>query len=140
MRAYLNHMTVCPAQSGVDPQEDEDLHVKAVKSALWLDYAKRNRLNADVREKAGDSFGAELSLARAEVRRAAAELLLASGNVLAAAEEMQRRAIAHSYRDLPLIGFDAAALDYTRARIWQDCAWAIDPALPEVQARLFWEQ
>jgi hypothetical protein len=132
-------MTVCPAQSGADPQEDEDLHVKAVKSALWLDYAKRNRLNADVREKAGDMFGAQLSRVRAEVRRAAAELLLASMTALAAAQEMHRRSIAHSFRDLPLIGFDAAALDYTRARIWQDCAWAIDPTLPEVQARLFRE-
>ena len=113
--------------------------MQAVKSALWLDYAKRNRLNADIREQAGDTFGAKLSLARAEVRRAAAELLLAGMTVLEAAREMHRRAIAHSYRDLPLIGFDAAALDYTRARIWQDCAWAIDPTLPEVQARLFWE-
>lgn len=132
-------MTVCAAQSGADPQEDEDLHVQAVKSALWLDYAKRNRLNADLREQAGDTFGARLSLARAEVRRAAAELLLAGLTLLEAAREMQRRAIAHSYRDLPLIGFDEAALDYTRARIWQDCAWAIDPTLPEVQPRLFWE-
>ncbi len=132
-------MTVCPAQSGADPQEDEDLHVQAVKSALWLDYAKCNRLNADIREQSGDMFGAELSVARAEVRRAAAELLLASVSVQEAAQEMHRRAIAHSYRDLPLIGFDAAALDYTRARIWQDCAWAIDPTLPEAQPRLFWE-
>jgi hypothetical protein len=135
----FNLMTVCPAQSGLDPQEDEDLHVRAVKSALWLDYARCSRLNADVRVQAGDLFGAQLSQARAEVRRAAAQLLLTSETALAAAQEMHRRAIAHSYRDLPLIGFDAAALDYTRARIWQDCAWAIDPTLPEVQARLFWE-
>lgn len=110
-----------------------------MKSARWLDYARRNRLNADIRAQAGDTFGAELSMARAEVRRAAAELLLASASVLAAAQEMHRRAIAHSCRDLPLIGFDAAALDYTRARSWQDCAWTIDPTLPEVQARLVWE-
>ncbi|HYS40204.1 MAG TPA: hypothetical protein VEO01_31695 [Pseudonocardiaceae bacterium] len=51
---------------------------------------------------------------------------------------MYRRATSLWLRDLPFVGFDVAAIAYTKARIWQDCAWAIDPTLPEVQPRLDW--
>jgi hypothetical protein len=54
---------------------------------------------------------------------------------------MHRRAAALWQRDLPfapLTGFDQAAIDYTQARIWQDCAQSIEPGLPEVQPKLDW--
>jgi hypothetical protein len=107
--------------------------------ALWLDYAQRNKLDAVARKINGDRFGTALSLARAEVRALAAELLAASATPEHAVKEMHRRATALWQRDLPLVGFDAAAVAYTKARIWQDCAWTIDPSLPEVQPRLTWE-
>jgi hypothetical protein len=39
-------------------------------------------------------------------------------------------------RHWPFVGFDEAALKYTKARTWQDCARSIDPGLPEVQPKL----
>jgi len=109
--------------------------------ALWLGYAYRNKLNAAVREGLCDAFGARLCLARAEVRTQAAELLAASATPAAAAVEMHRRAAALWQSDLPLVPlveFDAAAIAYIQARIWQDCAQSIEPGLPEVQPKLDW--
>jgi hypothetical protein len=106
--------------------------------ALWLDYSRRNKLEAELRKTKGDVFGARLSTARAEVRAAAAELL-AGGSTPAAAAEMHRRATTLWVRELPIIGFDVAAIAYTKARIWQHCARVIDPSLTEVQPRLTWE-
>jgi len=34
---------------------------------------------------------------------------------------------------------DVAAIDYTKAQFWQNCAQAIDPGLPEIQPKLEWE-
>jgi hypothetical protein len=107
--------------------------------ALWLDYAQRNKWQAVVEQHTGDVFGASLSLARAEIRALAAALLAASATPQEAAVEMHRRATALWQSDLPLVGFDAAAIDYTKARIWQHCAQSIDPGLPDVQPRLDWE-
>jgi hypothetical protein len=107
--------------------------------ALWLDYAQRNKWQAVVEQNTGDVFGAALSLARAEIRALAAELLAASAMPHEAAVEMHRRATALWQSDLPLVGYDEAAIDYTKARIWQHCAQAIDPGLPEVQPKLTWE-
>jgi hypothetical protein len=107
--------------------------------ALWLDYAQRNKRQAAVDQGNGDMFGAELGMARAEIRAAAAELLAASATPEDAAKEMHRRASALWQSDLPLIGYDGAAIDYTKARIWQNCAQAIEPGLPEVQPKLTWE-
>jgi hypothetical protein len=107
--------------------------------ALWRDYAHRNKLNAALHDDMGDAFGAQLCLVRAEVRAQAAELLAASATPAAAAEEMHRRAAARWQRDLPLAplsGFDEAAIAYTQARIWQDCAQTIEPGLPDVQPKL----
>jgi len=107
--------------------------------ARWLDYAHRNKLNAALQESTGDTFGARLCRARAEVRAQAAELLAASATPAAAAVEMHRRATALWQSDLPLVplvGFDAAAIAYTQARIWQHCAHTIDPGLPDVQPKL----
>ena len=110
--------------------------------ALWRDYAHRNKLSAAVQQDVGgDAFGARLCLARAEVRTQAAELLAASATPAAAAVEMHRRAAALWQSDLPLVplaGFDEAAIAYTQARIWQDCAQSIEPGLPDVQPKLDW--
>ena len=109
--------------------------------ARWRDYAHRNKLSAALQERTGDAFAARLCLARAEVRAQAAELLAASATPAAAAMEMHRRAAALWQSDLPLAplaGFDAAAIAYTQARIWQDCAHTIQPGLPEVQPKLDW--
>ena len=104
--------------------------------ALWSSYAVSNKWLAAVQQRSGDEFGATVSLARAEARAAAAELLTASATPEDAAVEMYRRATALWVRELPIIGFDLAAIEYTKARIWQDCAQAIDPSLPEVQPKL----
>jgi hypothetical protein len=108
-------------------------------AAQWLRYAAVNRSLAELRQKDGDSFGAELAQARGEVRRAAAELLRETQDPLEAANQMYEQARQHWQPDLPLIGFDEAAMRYTRTRTWQDCARAIDPSLPIVQPKLEWD-
>jgi hypothetical protein len=104
--------------------------------ALWLDYAHRNKLSAALQTSTGDTFGAQLCLARAEVRTQAAELLAASATPAAAALEMHRRAETLWQSELPIIGYDAAAIAYTKARIWQHCAQTIEPGLPDLQPKL----
>jgi hypothetical protein len=104
--------------------------------ALWLGYAQRNRHGAAVQQANGDVFGAQLCMARADVRTQAAELLAASPTPSVAAIEMHHRATALWQPNLPLIGYDTAAIAYTQARIWQDCARTIEPGLPEVQQKL----
>jgi len=105
-------------------------------AALWLDYAQRNKHGAAVQQANGDVFGAQLCMARADVRTHAAELLVASATPAIAAMEMHRRATALWQPNLPLIGYDTAAIAYIQARIWQNCARTIEPGLPEVQPRL----
>ncbi len=105
---------------------------------LWRSYAQMNQRNAGALQRCGDEFGAQLCLARAAVRQAAAELLAASNTGQGAATEMHRRATALWQLDLPFVGFDTAAVQYVKARTWQDCSWALDPGLPEVQPRLEW--
>ncbi|HEX3783724.1 MAG TPA: hypothetical protein VHX38_29020 [Pseudonocardiaceae bacterium] len=107
--------------------------------AQWLRYATANRSLSDLRLKDGDYFGAELALGRSEVRRAAAKMLAEAQDPLEAAKRMHEQARLHWQHDLPLIGFDEAAVRYTRTRTWQDCARAIDPSLPVVQPLLEWD-
>ena len=107
-------------------------------TALWLDYAQRNKRCAAAQRARGDVFGALLSMTRADVRTQAAQLLAVSATPTAAAVEMHRRATMLWQSDLPLIGFDAAAIAYTQARTWQSCAQTIEPGLPQVQPRLTW--
>jgi hypothetical protein len=142
-----------------DPQADEDQQIQCIKRratakargimstdgspaselvALWMTYAQHSRLAARTQDTNGDTFGAQLSQARADIRQAAAELLVATPDPQQAAAEMHRRATALWELDLPFVGFDAAAVTYTKARVWQDCARTINPALSEVQARLEW--
>ncbi len=123
-----------------DPQTDEDEHVKQKLGAVWQRYARANIAQARVCHSSGDEFGASLSTARGEVRAAAAALWAGSACAREAAREMHRRATALWQSDLPMVGFDAAAIQYTQARTWQDCARAIDPDLPEVQPRLDWDE
>jgi hypothetical protein len=107
--------------------------------ALWLDYAKSGRIKANGLRRNGDFFGAELCVARAAVRQEAAQLLRRNDDPVAAAALMLRRAAQLWLPDLPFVGFDEAAIDYTSARTWQGCARTIDPSLPVVQKRLIWK-
>lgn len=101
----------------------------------WSRWAHGASSTAAQRLQDGDRFGARLAEVRGGVRREAVDLLRASATTAEAAEEMHRRAKACQQRTPPLIGFDQAAAEYTAARTWQACAWALDPELPEVQAR-----
>jgi hypothetical protein len=84
----------------------------------------------------GDEFAAALIEARRDVRLRAIVMLVSATDLQSAAKRMHERAIeSHVPQDSPLIGFDAVALKYTRARTWQSCAWDLDPDLPEVQPR-----
>jgi len=105
-------------------------------AALWEEYALSGRAHANLLEQRGDSFGATLRLARAEVREAAAKLLRESADPSEAAKIMHDNVRQFLVRDFPLAGFDPVAIDYTKARTWQDCARAVDPTLPEIQPRI----
>lgn len=84
----------------------------------------------------GDEFAAELIEARREVRLRAIVMLVNATDLLSVAKRMHERAVElHVPQTSPLIGFDAVALKYTRARTWQSCAWDLHPDLPEVQPR-----
>jgi hypothetical protein len=103
----------------------------------WRLYAKANRAAANENKSKGDNFGAELCLARGAVRLAAADLLeLHRDEPIAAAKQMHKHAGELRQHHWPFVGFDEAAIRYTKARTWQDCAKAIDPGLPEVQPKL----
>lgn len=104
----------------------------------WRLYARRGHDEAAARHDTGDLFGARLSSARADVRSAGAELLRRTDDPAKAARIMHGTVRELWLTDLPLVGFDAAAVQYTRARTWQDCAHALDPSLPEIQPRLEW--
>lgn len=105
--------------------------------AQWQVYAKANRVHANDNRAKGDNFGAELCLARGAVRLAAAEMLeRLRDDPMTAAKTMHKRASELRQHHWPFVGFDQAALRYTQARTWQDCAQAIDPSLPEVQPKL----
>jgi hypothetical protein len=103
----------------------------------WRLYAKANQAQANLNRQTGDQFGAELCVVRGSVRLAAADLLEQSrDDPMAAAKNMHKRAGELRQHYWPFVGFDEAALSYTKARTWQDCAKAIDPGLPEVQPNL----
>jgi hypothetical protein len=103
----------------------------------WRLYAKANQAQASLNRQTGDQFGSELCLARGAVRLAAADLLeQRRDDSMAAAREMHQNAQGLRQHHWPFVGFDQAAIRYTQARTWQDCAKAIDPSLPEVQPRL----
>jgi hypothetical protein len=88
------------------------------------------------RFRKGDEFAAELIEARRDVRLHAIVVLVNATDLLSAAKRMHERGVElHVPQTSPLIGFDAVALKYTRARTWQSCAWDLDPDLPEVQPR-----
>ncbi len=103
----------------------------------WKLYAKANRVHANAQRASGDLFGAELCLARGAVRLAAAEMLdRFRDDPAGAARNMHNKAKELHQHHWPFVGFDEAALKYTKARTWQDCAKAVDPSMPEVQQKL----
>jgi hypothetical protein len=55
---------------------------------------------------------------------------------IAAAKVMHKRAGELRQHHWPFVGFDQAAIRYTQARTWQDCALALDPSLAIVQPKL----
>lgn len=125
-------------QRGAPPQADPGVHY-AELAATWDGYAAFNRTEAEKRKQANDWFGAELALARAEVRQQAAEILRQFAHSPEyAAKVMYANAVDRSVSRLPVAeasAIDEATRNHTRARAWQDCAHAIDPSLPEVQPR-----
>lgn len=143
-------MAVADALPLEDPQVDEDQRVQRVRQRVspvgrqpvdvkelvrtWHGWAANSVQRAKLERAKGDVFGEALLLIRAGIREEAAGLLL-TVEPAAAARLMMRNAAAHVTRHPPLIDYDQAAMEYTRARSWQFCALAIDPSLPEVQPR-----
>lgn len=126
-----------------DPQLDEDELVQRIRDGAheardlaetWRRYAASGRSRAKL---ARHDFDAQLHEARASVRDAAANLLLLGQSPADAAALMMRHCAAHHIKKPPLVGYDAAAVQYTVARTWQACAWALDPTLPEIQP--YWD-
>lgn len=112
----------------------------AATVAAWRGFARVGRDRAWVcRVCEGDEFAASLVEARAEVRAEAAELLGSAADPLVAARAMMESARALWVRDIPFVGFDRVAVQYTKARSWQFCARVIDPGLEEVQPLLSWD-
>jgi hypothetical protein len=113
-----------------DPQQHEDTVVRR-----WRHWAATATAQATVLRTYGEYFDARLKQARAEIRRAAAEVLKSASDPETAAALMMRQAVEASVRVPPIIGYDEAAIRYTAARTWQACAREIDPDLPEAQPR-----
>lgn len=99
----------------------------------WHTYAMWAEHEAARMTKHGDNFGAALCAARGAVRKHAADLLRDAEDPVEAARLMHQQALRMRQSDIPMIGFDLAAVRYTQARTWQDCARTLDPSLPEVQ-------
>lgn len=125
-----------------DPQLDEDAAVGRAAAVTvrqlverWHGYATYDQTRARLLRTAGDEFGASLREAAGHTRNLAAALLAKTvpPEIADVAAVMMTNAAASHVKHPPLIGFDQAAVSYTRARVWQACAREIDPALPEVQ-------
>lgn len=125
-----------------DPQIAVDLLIEHVRETrlqarkstrlTFAEYAMAARGTAIKRHYAGDAFGETLTLARAAVYDAAADLVREMPLPEAAAE-MMRRALDAQVRTPRWVGYDNDAVSYITARAWQFCAWKIDPSLSEVQ-------
>lgn len=129
-----------------DPQLDEDTVIRRAAAVTvrtlverWHGYATYDQTRARLLRSAGDEFGASLREVGATTRLAAAGLLAKTvpTEVAEIAGVMLANAKGCHVREAPLMGFDRAARDYTRARVWQACAREIDPSLPEVQP--YWD-
>jgi len=125
-----------------DPQVYVDLLIEHVRETrlqarkstrlTFVEYAMAARGTAVKRHYADDAFGEKLTLARAAVYDAAADLVREMPLPEAAAE-MMRRALDAQVRTPRWVGYDADAVSYITARAWQFCAWKIDPSLPAIQ-------
>lgn len=101
----------------------------------WLGWAASAKNRAHLLMQHGDRFDASLKIARGQVRAEAAVLLRETPDAEKAAALMMQRAVAASVRTPPMVGYDEAAVSYTRARTWQACAWELYPGMHEVQPR-----
>lgn len=137
--------TPTPAPAS-DPQLDEDAVVRRAAAVTvrqlverWHGYATYDKTKAQQLHRAGDEFGASLREVGATIRLAAASLLAKTmpTEVAEIAGVMLANAKGCHVREAPLMGFDRAARDYTRARVWQACAREIDPTLDEIQP--YWD-
>jgi hypothetical protein len=99
----------------------------------WRAWAAQAAVFAGTLERHGERFDGSLKRARGNVRKQAALLLRETPDRHAAADLMVRNAIRHSVLHAPMIGYDEAAVSYTKARTWQACALELNPDLPEVQ-------
>lgn len=133
-----------PAPTLFDPQVDEDTTVRRAMAVTvrqlverWHGYATYDQTKAQLLHQGGDDFGASLREAAGHTRLLAAALLAKAvpTEVAGVAAAMMTNAKGCHVREAPMVGFDDAARNYTRARVWQACAHEIDPSLPEVQAR-----
>lgn len=123
-----------------DPQLEVDATVtqnrptRADLAAQWRSYLDFARAGERIDTHREDLFGAALNTARAEVLLGALELIHKNKPLEDAAAELMKSALHYSVRTPPLIGYDEAAINYTKARKLQQCAWDIDPDLSQVQA------
>lgn len=120
-----------------DPQDDEDEFVRRTLDRLsrWSLAAKGTAMKRQAR---GDVFGRVLALERMRVYDAAASILAAhhappGSRATEVAALLMRNASPVREGGIHLVDWDSQALQYTRARAWQLCAWQLDPSLPEVQ-------
>lgn len=120
-----------------DPQEDEDELVRRTLDRLsrWSLAAKGTAMMRRARD---DRFGLMLALERMRVYDAAASILAAHHSppgerATEVAALLMRNASPVREGGVALHDWDGQAVQYTRARAWQLCAWQLDPSLPEVQ-------
>lgn len=126
-----------------DPQPDEDQAVKRARAELvgteavvarWLRYARSEECHARLmRETFEQQPFDRLRDTRAQVRRAAAELLERSESHEQAAREMMERVRQLYILEPPILGFDEAMITYTQARTWQACALELFPDWEQLQ-------
>lgn len=101
--------------------------------ARWLRYARSEECHARLLRHEGEQPFDRLRDVRAQVRRAAAELLDGCADIEQAAQAMMRRVQHLTVREPPLLQFDEAMLAYTQARTWQACALELSPGLRPLQ-------
>ncbi|WP_157183191.1 hypothetical protein [Sciscionella marina] len=130
-----------PENAG-DPQLEEDERVRQARTihidraeviARWRRYARSEECHARLMREAREQPFDQLRDTRAQVRRAAAELLAERQDIAEAARAMMARVQQLYILEPPLLGFDEAMIAYTQARTWQACALELAPDLKPIQ-------
>jgi hypothetical protein len=116
-----------------DPQLDVDEDVRRALKKTWASYARSERANATIDRTRGELFSETLHTARAQALDEATKILHSTKNLTEVTTQLMRAAVDYSVRTPPLIGYDEAATNYTKARKLQQCAWDINPEIPAVQ-------